>query len=208
MKHILSPIVFVWFAALATGCSLETVKPELFGSIEGVVINTVTNQGLEGAGIETTPATEAMITDSSGQFQLSDVPTGSYQIKVHKPGFTAKSVTVTVSEDRSSSAIVLLEPSDSAPAEFLDAQVTSWAQTGRTDSAFVDVDFSVAHTSSGTVITEFEVYFDIHTNKEKFYFEVNNEELNPCEQKFGTFEKYVRDSAVDSVTVSGVWVID
>lgn len=208
MKYILSPIAFIWLLALTAGCSLEAVEPELFGSIEGIVVNTMTNQELEGVSVETTPATEAMITDDDGRFLIEEVPTGSYQIKVYKPNFKAKSVTVTVSEGRLSSAKILLEPAEDAPASFIDAEVTSWEQVGRADSAFVNVEYSVANTSTGTHISEFEVYFSIHTNRETFYFEINNTELDPGEKNFGTFEKYIRDTATDSITVSGVWVIN
>lgn len=57
-------------------------------------------------------------------------------------------------------------------------------------------------------VTQFEIYFDMHTNGETYYYEVRDEQLEPGEQNFRRFEKFVRNRMVDSVTVSDVWLTD
>lgn len=199
-------ITFVCIAMLA-GCAKETVEPEFFGSIEGSVINSETENGVSNVSIETTPATEAILTNADGSFQITDIPTGNYIIRATKPGFNSKSVNVLVREDRTSSAKILLEPDEEegSSSEFLKAEVTSWFQTGPSDSSFVDVEYKVSNTSNSTKITEYEVYFDIFTSGETFLFEVSATELEPEENNIGTFEKFVRNTVVDSVIVSGIY---
>jgi len=193
---------------MLAGCAKETVEPEFFGSIEGSVINSETENGVSNVSIETTPATEAILTNTDGSFQITDIPTGNYVIRASKPGFKSKSVNLMVREDRASSAKILLEPDEEAEgitSEFLKAEVTSWFQTGQSDSSFVDVEYKVSNTSSSTKFTEYEVYFDIFTSGETFLFEVNDTELEPEENNIGTFEKFVRNTVVDSVVVSGIY---
>ncbi len=90
----------------------------------------------------------------------------------------------------------------------LEADVTSWFQTGPADSSDVEIEYKITNTSSTESVDRFEVYFDIHTNHETFYYEISNEKLEPNEQNFGEFKKFIRDSKVDSVTVSGIWMKD
>ena len=203
-------IIYITVICIATlaGCAKETVEPEFFGSIEGSVINSETENGVSNVSIETTPATEAILTNADGSFQITDIPTGSYLIRASKPGFNSKSVNVQVREDRSSSARILLEPSEEeegSASEFLNAEVTAWFQTGQSDSSYVEVEYKVSNTSNSTSISEYEVYFDIYTSGETFLFEVNDTELEPDENNIGTFEKFVRNTTVDSVVVSGIF---
>ena len=191
-----------------SSCTPEMVNPELYGSVNGVVINSETNSGLIGVSIETTPATEAILTDNNGNFELNKIPTGTYQIRASRPDFKSKTVSITVRENATANAKLLVEPDneDDSAAANLETQITFWQQTGQTDSSFVNVEYRVTNTSSSETISEFELYFDIYTNKAMYYYEVTNNELGSGEQDIGSFEKYVRDSAVDSIVVSGFWI--
>lgn len=205
MKTIVALIAAFSFL---TGCTPEMIEPELYGSIEGVVINSTDNTGLSDTSIETTPATEAILTDNKGNFQLNNVPTGSYQIRASRPDFKSKTVSITVRENRTTSAKLLIEPDEEeeSSAQNLQAQITSWRQTGQTDSSHVDVEYRITNTSGTKAISSFEVYFDIYTDKDTFYYEIANSELESGEQNIGSFKKFVRNSSVDSVIISGVWV--
>jgi len=193
-----------------SSCTPEMVNPELYGSVNGVVINSENNSGLIGVSIETTPATEAILTDNNGNFKLTKIPTGTYQIRASRPNFKSKSVSITVRENANTTAKLLIEPDneDDSVANNLETQITSWQQTGQPDSSFVDVEYRVMNTSSSETISEYEIYFDIYTNNAMYYYEVTNKELGNGEQNIGSFEKYVRDSSVDSIVVSGVWVME
>lgn len=206
---IITSILLIGYLVLI-GCTPDVVDPEFYGTINGTVVNSANDERINGASIETSPPTEVLLTDENGTFELLEVPTGSYQIKVSKSGFKSNSVSLKVNEDRTTSATVLLEPTaeESISNDNLHAQVTSWDQRGIQDSSFVDVEFRVRNTSSSSSVAEFEIYFDIHTNGETFYYETRYQQLAPGEQNFGAFEKYVRDRSVDSVVISDIWLTD
>lgn len=170
-------------------------------------MNAESGDRISGVSVETTPATEAVATSGNGEFRLNNIPTGSYQVKASKPGYSSKSVMIMVNESRTTNATIQLIPLDENPkSRFIDAGVTAWEQTGRTDSSFVNVEYHINNISESETIEELEVYFDIHTDRETYLFEVNNTEMGAGEQNIGNFKKYMSDRVVDSVTVSGVWV--
>lgn len=207
MKNALMYILGACLLAFS-GCSQEIIDPQLYGSIEGTVINSSTSSGIQSVSIETSPATEVVLTSNDGQFKLTEVPTGKYVIKANKPEFGIKSVNVLVREGEVSSAKIVLEPDGQNPSGSLKADVTSWYQTGAPDSSFVEIEYRVRNTSSSTKLQDFEVYFDIHNNQETLFYEVADTALNAGETDFGSFRKFVRDATVDSVVVSGTWVKD
>lgn len=207
MKFIKVISVIVLFGTVS--CTTEVVEPELFGSIEGMVISSENNNALQGVSIETAPATEVILTDEQGSFYFEDIATGSYQIKASKPGYKAKSVTVMVKEDRTSSAKILLEPEDEdvdSTENYLDAKITAWRQIGEQDSSTVEVEYWVKNTSETISISEYEVYFDIHTDQRLFNYEITETQLDPEEQSYSSFQKYIEDAVVDSVTIAGTWM--
>ncbi|HET6528289.1 MAG TPA: carboxypeptidase-like regulatory domain-containing protein [Balneolaceae bacterium] len=205
MKNALMYILGACLLAFS-GCSQEIIEPEHYGSIEGTVINSLTNNGIQSVSIETSPATEVVLTGNKGQFKLTEVPTGKYVIKANKPEFGLKSVNVLVREGEVSSAKIVLEADGQNSSASLKADVTSWYQTGASDSSFVEIEYRVHNTSSSTMLKHFEVYFDIHNNRETLFYEVADTALNAGETDFGSFRKFVRDVTVDSVVVSGTWV--
>jgi len=192
--------------SLTGGCTKDVVDPQFFGNIDGTVLNSSDNSGIDGVSIETAPATEALLTGNNGSFQLKNIPAGTYQIKASKPDYKSKSVSIEVRENKTATAKILLEPIDEATTQNLQARVTSWFQTGPADSSYVDIEYQVGNNSSSNTIDEFEVYFDIHTNQQTLYYEVRDSTLAPGEQNIGSFKKFVHNSQVDSVTVSGLWV--
>ncbi|HEX6982045.1 MAG TPA: carboxypeptidase-like regulatory domain-containing protein [Balneolaceae bacterium] len=205
MRNALIYISLTCLLALLS-CSQEIIEPELYGSIEGTVISSSTSKGVHSVSIETSPATEVILTGNSGKFKLTEVPTGKYVIKANKPEFGIKSVNVLVREGEVSSAKIVLEPEGQNLSASLQADVTSWRQTGAPDSSYVEVEYRVRNTSSSTALEQFEVYFDIHNNQETLFYEVADTTLSTGEANFGSFTKFVRDAVVDSVVVSGTWV--
>ena len=106
-------LVFV-LSLLTFSCKEDTIQPELFGSIEGQVIEAREDSlivPISGASVSTSPATTSLITDANGKFALPDVSVGSYSISVSKIGFEKKSVTVSVSEDEITPVVIQLEKS-------------------------------------------------------------------------------------------------
>jgi hypothetical protein len=72
--------IIILTSFLIFGCSKQTVEPEFTGSIAGRVQNTETGEGIPNASITTNPGTDAILTDSNGEFSLLDIPTGNYTI--------------------------------------------------------------------------------------------------------------------------------
>lgn len=188
-------------------CSKEVIEPELLGNIRGRVIDSQTNQGISDVSIETTPATEAIVTDSEGNFELNNINTGSYLIKASKEPYDPKTVNVQVREDQITTANIVLGGGENAT-EFIQAEVTSWFQTESVDSSEVEVEFRVTNTSNSTLFNRYEVYFDIYNNQETLHYEVSDTTLQAGEVNIGIFRREVRDAIVDSVVVSGTWIYD
>lgn len=207
MKNQLSSTTFaLLFILLIGGCTKDLVEPEFYGNIEGTVLYSSNNSGISGVSIETSPATEVILTNGDGFFQLKNIPAGTYQIKTFKPKFKSKSVSIEVRENKTATAKILLESEDKATAENLEARVTSWIETGPADSTTVEIEYQVGNNSSNSTIGVFEVYFDIDTNQQTLYYELRDSTLAPGEQNIGSFKKFIHDSEVSSVSVSGVWV--
>ncbi len=102
---------------LIISCKEDTIQPELFGSIEGKVIEARQDSliiPISNASVTTAPATTSTTTDDQGNFAYSDIRTGSYTISVDKVGFQKKSVTVSVSEDEITQVTIQLEKSPPA----------------------------------------------------------------------------------------------
>lgn len=192
---------------LLAGCSKSTVEPELFGNISGSVLNADTNAGVADVSITTQPATNAILTDKNGSFELKNVPTGSIVISAEKPGYTAKTVSVTVRENETSTARILLQPDDSQQKkQYLKAEVTYWSEYSRNDSSFVDVEYRVKNTSGSTDIGSYEVYFGFYSAGNNYYKEVADSSLSAGETTIGDFTKFVHKATIDSVAVTGTWV--
>lgn len=98
-------------------CKEDTIQPELFGSIEGTVIEARQDSliiPIEGASVSTAPATTSIITDGNGKFTFEDISTGSYTITVTKVGFEKKSATVLVRENETTPIVIQMEKSPPA----------------------------------------------------------------------------------------------
>lgn len=193
-------------ALIFLGCSKETVAPELFGSVDGSVINSETNEGIANVNITTTPATNSILTENDGSFQLEDVPTGNYTITANKPGLDTETVSVNVRENRTASAVIYLNSESGT--DNLQATVIGWQEVVEGDSTFAEVDYEVENTSSDQAINEYEIYFTIVTSGNNFSQEERDTTLAPNEKDIGEFRKYIVDNTIDSVIVSGSWTSD
>jgi len=100
---------------LLISCKEDTVVPDFFGSIEGVILDAEDNTPIVSAAVSTAPATTSLVTDAEGKFSYTDISTGSYTISVTKTGYDKKSVTVSVNEDQVTPVTILLDKS--APTE-------------------------------------------------------------------------------------------
>lgn len=192
---------------LVISCSKETISPETFGSIEGKILESENSDGIPSVNITTTPATNSILTDNSGSFVISEVPTGTYTISADKKGYESNSVSIKVVEGQTASAQMYLdEETDNNSVENLSAEVTSWNDRVEGDTTFVEVEYKVRNDGEETEINEYEIYFEVQTNSgTSFYHEVRDTSLASGEQNVGNFEKYIRQNQTDTVFVSGTY---
>jgi hypothetical protein len=205
---IYASISLIYLSVLLLGCAKETIEPETFGNIEGQVQNSLTGEGISFASITTNPGTDAIITNEQGQFSINEISTGSYTIQAEKENYFSKTVRVSVNENRTTTAQILMEEDESLlNNDILDATVTNFFNTSRNDSSFVDVEFIVSNNSKSTPVGGFEVYFKIHTSGSTFFQEFEGGSLQNGQQSVGNFTKYIRNYSADSVIISGVYVM-
>jgi TolB protein len=113
-KNLRVLFIIILISLLTISCKEDTIQPELFGSIEGKVIEAREDSlivPITGASVSTSPATTSLITDANGDFTFPDISVGSYSISVTKVGFEKKSVTVSVREDETTPVVIQLEKS-------------------------------------------------------------------------------------------------
>ena len=194
------------------GCSKETITPETFGNINGQVLNSETEEGIGSVNITTSPATNSIITNQDGSFTLNEVNTGNYNITASKSDYESATVSVNVREGKTATAQIFLDPEDGNGEKNLTAEVTAWNQrtvnqdTTNSDSTFADVEYQVTNNSDDIDIDRYEVYFDIYTSGETYSREEADTALASGERNIGEFSKYVHQTTIDSVVVSGTYV--
>ena len=92
-----------------SSCKEDTIQPELYGSISGIVMDQDASSAIEGASITTSPPTSAILSGSDGKFSIKDIPVGNYTITAQKSGYKKASVSVNVRENASAQAAIFLE---------------------------------------------------------------------------------------------------
>lgn len=189
---------------LVVGCDEETIGPQTRGTIQGVVQDSETNDPLAQANVTTSPPTQSVLTGDDGTFTLSDIPTGNYSVEATKTNYGSRAVQVSVQENQTTSATLLLERDEDAGAESdsLTAEVTNWFNdrinrdsTGA-DSIFADVEYS-AENVGDVRIRDYEVYFEIDTAEGTFSREVSGDSLDTGQRDVGGFRKYITAEAED-----------
>ena len=80
-------ITLVFFTVVFTSCEEDTIEPEEFGVITGMVTDFETNTPLENARITTSPISEIVFSDVNGEFTLNNVPTGNISVEARLDGY-------------------------------------------------------------------------------------------------------------------------
>ena len=190
--------------AAGTVCKEATVGPVLSGNIEGAVFDFETNKALERVSVTTTPPTAAIVTDKDGRFVIEDVEAGNYTIRATHPGYASSSVTVSVRENKTTTATLFLEKQDPNSAAAMSVEIVPWKSRSSNDSAFVNVEHRLRNVG-GVLIPAYEVYFKIDTATQTLYQEAVGEKLAKGQADIGQFEKYTGNEPATSVTVDNYW---
>ncbi len=99
-------IVFLLGLIFTTSCNEDTIQPALLGSIEGQVLRKDDLTPIGDVAISTTPTSNSVITDASGNFTLENIPVGTYSIKAEKEDFVTKLEGVTVTGNNAGEVII------------------------------------------------------------------------------------------------------
>jgi len=201
----------LFLAVGTTGCDEETLGPERRGTVEGVVQDAETNAPIAQANITTSPPTQSVLTNDDGTFAFPNLPTGNYSIEATKTGYNARSIQVSVQENQTTSATLLLEQSDDASeaSDSLAVEVTNWyndrinRDTTGADSIFADVEYSARNVGEAP-IRRYEIYFEIDTAGGVFSREVEGDSLEMGQRDLAGFRKYIPQEA-QAVRVENVY---
>lgn len=192
---------------LLAGCKETSLGPDVTGSIEGVVMDEATEDGLRNVELTTSPASDVVITDSEGAFAFGELEVGDYNLRARKSGYATRSVSIAVRENRTSQVTLFMEEEDEdATQRELSAEVTSFVN--RTDdegNTSVRVEYRIRNTGTAT-IPEYEVTFRIETDAgEGRLRQVEGEMLREGQSDVGEFEVDLDGDEAVAVTVDEVW---
>ena len=206
-------LAFFVAVALFSGCKDGALLPDQFGSIQGTVVDFATGVPVAGAGVTTSPATDATVTGADGSFTVSEALVGNYTITANRNGYSPNTATVAVREARTAQATVFLRPSatdtSSTPTADLTAEVTNFfnrtIQTTRGDSTIVVIDYRVRNTGR-IVISGYQVIFRIVTPSGDFFQDVSRSTLAVGQTAVGRVEKDTGGVAATEVRVDDFFI--
>lgn len=107
--RIINSILAVSLIFISVSCKENTIQPEMFGSINGTVLSQDDSKPVTGAGVTTSPPSNAIVSGTDGKFSFKDLPVGNYTVTVSKKGFKKSTVSVSVKEDQTANATIFLE---------------------------------------------------------------------------------------------------
>ena len=199
---------------LISQCAKDTLEPENFGSIEGVIINSETGDPISNVSVYTTPATSVILSSGNGTFEFDEVRVGNYTISARKKDFENVNVNVNVRDGRTTFASIIMNPvgeeEEVVPVtptvDDLYAVVTSYFNISQGDSSLVDVYYQVRNLNEEMDISQYEVYFQIETDGASFFFDVTGDTLRKGQVRNRQFQKYIQQNTAVNVEVVGVWV--
>ena len=115
MAHLkIIPLITILCILLFSSCKEDTIPPELFGNISGIVLDADDNLPITGASVTTSPPTNAIVTDNSGKFEYLNIAVGNYTITVSKNTYVKNTVSVQVNDGETTAPIILLIKSTSS----------------------------------------------------------------------------------------------
>ncbi len=107
-------IIVAFVLLIVSACNENTVEPVLYGNLKGVVFSPDGKTIITGASVTTNPPTSAIVTNDSGAFSITNIPTGNYIITASKNGYSKGTVSISVVNGETSQAIIFLNNSSSS----------------------------------------------------------------------------------------------
>lgn len=104
MKRI---IVFCILAIMACSCG-KGYEYDIFGAINGVVIDADTQEPLNGATVNLSPSGKTAITGGDGIFRFEDLESMQYTVTVQKSGYDTDRRTVNVGAGETAEITIMM----------------------------------------------------------------------------------------------------
>jgi hypothetical protein len=86
----------------------EENEKDLFGSIEGTIIDGITKEPLENVIVSTYPPSTTTLSDEEGYFLLENIKSGQFKLITEKNNYYNKSIYISVNENKTSKAYISL----------------------------------------------------------------------------------------------------
>lgn len=205
-----SVALVVALALIFVGCKDASLDAEVTGGIEGVVVHDETGDPVEGVEMTTTPPSDVRITEANGSFAFEDLEVGDYTVRARKSGFTDRSVTVAVREDRVTDVQLNLEEEDEDDDQGaeLDVEVESWSGSEDDEgNTSVTADYLIRNVGDATA-PEYQITFRIETDGDDRTELVEGELLQAGASEAGSFERDLGEDTPEDVVVDDITVFD
>lgn len=125
-------ILFILVFYLSCSDKSNPTETEKTGTIKGKVTDSNSGNAIESANTTTSPATNAVTTDSSGEYEITGVNPGSYSVSASKTGYNTNSVNISVTEGKTATADISISLSNDSPT----ASFTVDPLSGNTSTTF------------------------------------------------------------------------
>ena len=109
-KIISSAIFFALALTVVVSCQKDPFPIFEYGKIQGVVIDSKTNQPIEGVTISTNPGSSTVTTNAKGEYTIPDVKIGTVTINADKLNYTTFTTQVDVRQDQTTTANFSMSP--------------------------------------------------------------------------------------------------
>lgn len=98
--HLSKLALILGIFALLTGCQEDALEIDLYGSLQGVILDEESFLPIPGVIITTVPATEIVFSDEEGRFFIDSMLVEGYTIRAKKEGYREELQTVTIEDGR------------------------------------------------------------------------------------------------------------
>ena len=102
-KLLILSLVFLSFI------SCNPIEYDMFGTIEGTVLDIDTNKGIENVYVTLSPLNKNLMTDSDGKFTFSEVDAKQYSVTVQKNDYETNIKTLNVISSETTTVIITMK---------------------------------------------------------------------------------------------------
>lgn len=108
IRSIFKVIALATITSITYSCQpVEVINK---GSIDGIVLDAITSEPINGASVVLSPSNSSMSTGSDGKYQFSNLDQGDYTVESSKSGYTSNTKTVTILAGQSRKGDLSLTP--------------------------------------------------------------------------------------------------